>query len=116
MVMNLLALPVLVLVIFGIVFLLVLPLKLAAAAMGAERTGTGWCFLALLCASWVQALGLSFPVYGSLVAFMLAAAVFAGILRTTFLRGIGIAVLHVIFAVILVVIGAALFGVSLTAG
>ena len=112
--MNALTLPVLVLVIFCIVFLLVLPLKLAAAAMGAERTGTGWCFIALLCASWVQALGLSFPVYGSVVALLLASAVFAAILRASFLRGIGIAVLHVVFALILVLIGSALFGIALT--
>lgn len=96
------------------VFILTLPLKLAAKAMGAKRSGAGWCLLSLMGASFMQILGLSVPVYGSIAAFLLSSAVFAGILGTDFLRGIGVSILHVIFSAILVLIAAALFGLSFT--
>ena len=94
--------------------ILILPVKLAAAAMGAERTGGGWCLIALIGASIVESMGLAVPIYGSLVAFLLSAAVFAGILGTGYLRGIGIAVLHVVFSALIIFLLAALFGVSLS--
>ncbi|MDA0578121.1 MAG: hypothetical protein O3B24_08480 [Verrucomicrobia bacterium] len=81
--------------------ILILPLKLAAIAVKAGRTGAGWCFLALLAAFVTQAIGMSFSSWGSLIAFLLSAAVFAGVLQTTFVRGIAIAVLHVVFGLLL---------------
>ena len=80
---------------------ILLPLKLAAAAMGARRAGWGWCLLALLVASFVHSLGLAVPLLGTLVAFLLAALIFSGILGTTFLRGVGIAILHTVFTALL---------------
>lgn len=95
------SLLVLVVVVVVLAFLLTLPLRLAAAAVGAGRIGTGWCFLALLAANAAAAVGLSFPVYGSLIAFLLASVMFAAVLDTSFLRGIAISILHVVFAALL---------------
>ena len=51
----------LVMLIIGLL-LVALPVKLAASAMGARRTGFFWCFLALIGASILHAIGLSVPV------------------------------------------------------
>jgi hypothetical protein len=93
-------------------FLLTLPLRLAASAMGASRNGIGWCLLALIAASFLEAMGLALPAGGPIIAFLLSAAAFAGVLGTTFLKGIGIAALHMVFIVLLAVT-AAMLGVSL---
>ena len=97
-----------------VIFILVFPLHLAARAMDAERNGTGWCLLSLLAASFMQILGMTVPVFGNIVAFLLSSAVFAGILGTTFLRGIGIAVLHIIFSILILWLAVLLLGVSFT--
>ena len=93
-------------------FVVVWPVQWAAKAMGARRTGFGWCLLALLCASLLQGLGSSVPVAGNLVALLLAALAFAGILETTYLRGVGIALLHLVFAVLLILGIALVFGIG----
>src|SRR5262245_57954166 len=59
-----------------IVVVLALPVKMAAAMLGASRTGLGSCFLALVCASIAQAIGFLFFPFGSAVAFLLAACMF----------------------------------------
>ncbi len=94
-------------------FLIALPVKLAAAAMGAKRTGFVWCLISLVVASILQSIGLAVPVIGAIVAFLLSCLGFSVILQTTFVRGIGIAVLHMIFSVIIVVVLTVVFGVSL---
>jgi hypothetical protein len=99
----------LVLVIIGFV-LMVLPLKMAAKAVGAENTGMFACFLALIVASILQAIGSLVPVFGNLVAFLLGAAGFAGILKTSFVRGIAMAVLHMLFSILIVVLIVAVMG------
>ena len=94
--------------------LLIWPLQWAARAMGAKRTGAIWCLLALLGASLLQSLlGAVFPGGGNLVAFLLSALAFAAILETGFLRGVGIALLHFIFSVAIVLGLFALFGIAL---
>lgn len=103
------------LAILVVAVVLILPLKLAAAAMGARRTGALWCLLALLGANILQALGLTVPVIGSLVAFLLSALAFAAILDTSFMRGIGIAVLHLVFSVAVTLMIAGMLGIGLTA-
>ncbi|RJO65096.1 MAG: hypothetical protein C4523_16960 [Myxococcales bacterium] len=95
------ALGLFILFLVGIAVVL-LPVKLAAAAVGARRTGFLWCLVALVVASILHALGLGFPVAGSIVAFLLAAWGFAWILGTGFLGGIGIAILHVVFTALIV--------------
>ncbi len=92
-------------------FLVLLPLKLAAAAVSAKRTGFGWCFLALLLATFMHSLGLSLPVFGSIAAFIFSAMSFSLILGTGFLGGIGIAILHLVFSALLLFV-ASLFGIG----
>lgn len=92
------------LVVIGLLALWViaLPVKLAAAAMGAERTDMFWCLVALAGSSIMHAIGLAVPCVGSVIAFLLSGVAFAAILGTGFLRGIGIQILVVIFSAILV--------------
>jgi hypothetical protein len=97
------------------VFILVLPLQLAAHAMGAKRYGVGACLLSLIAASFMQMVGFSVPVYGTIIAFLLSSAAFAGILGTDFLRGIGISILHIVFSFLLLFFAAMLLGLSFSA-
>ncbi len=94
-----------------VIITLLIPLKLAAAAMGAERTGLIACLLALVGASLVHGIGLSVPVYGTVVAFLLSALAFAAILGTGFIRGIGIAVLFMIFSGIITYVLSLILGI-----
>jgi len=92
------------------VFILVLPVQLAAKAMGARRHGSGWCLLALVGASFMQMVGLSVPVYGTIAAFLLSSAAFGVFLDTGLLRGMGISVLHVVFSALLLFLSTLVFG------
>lgn len=94
-------------------YIVALPVKMAAAAMGADRTDTFSSLIALIVASVLHAIGLAVPVAGTIVAFLLSALAFAVVLGTGFFRGIGIAILHIVFTVILVFILTTVFGVSL---
>jgi hypothetical protein len=96
-------------------FLIVLPVQLAAKTMGAERTGFFWCLLALIAASVLHAIGLVVPIIGTIVAFFLSALGFSLVLDTDYLKGIGIAILHVVFGILIAVVLVAFFGVSLLA-
>jgi hypothetical protein len=96
-------------------YLIALPVKMAAAAMNAKRTGTIWCLLALVGATILHGIGLSIPVLGTIIAFLLSALVFAGVLGTGFFGGIGIAILQIIFSALLAGVIVVLFGISLTA-
>ncbi len=103
------------LVIVGIV-LIALPVKLAAGAMHARRTGFLWSLLALAGSYVLHGIGLTVPIIGTVAAFFLSALAFAVILGTDYLRGIGIELLVIVFSAILVAILALLalvFGVSL---
>jgi len=50
--------------------LIALPVKMAAAAMDAKRTGTFWCLIALAGASILHGLGLTVPIFGTIIAFI----------------------------------------------
>ncbi len=109
------ALVVLVLVVIATV-LIALPVKLAAGAMHARRTGFLWCLLAVAGSHILHGIGLTVPGIGTLVAFFLSALAFAVILGTDYLRGIGIELLAIVFSVILIAVFvglALLFGISL---
>ncbi len=98
------------------VILVALPVKVAAGAMHARRTGFLWCLLAMAGSYVLHGIGLSVPVIGTVVAFFLSALAFAVILGTDYLRGVGIELLAIIFSAILVALLALLaviFGVSL---
>jgi hypothetical protein len=112
--MHIVALFVIILITLLIV---VLPVQWAARLMGAKRTSFGMCFLALIGASILHGLGLLVPVAGSIVAFLLSALGYAGILETKYLQGVGIALLSLIFGAVIigVLVGIAMvLGVSLT--
>ncbi len=86
-----------------ILWVVVLPLRWAARAMNARHSGFGWCLLAMICASILQAIGSAvFMGGGNLLAFLCSALAFAAILGTDFLRGIGLALLHILFTALLV--------------
>jgi len=108
------ALLVLLLVFLGLALVLILPLKLAAAMMEAKRSGALWCLLALMVAGLLQLLGLLLPVSGTIVALLLAGLSFSLVLGTSYLRGVGVALLHVLFSValalILMVAGVSILG------
>ena len=89
------------------------PVQWAARLMKARNTGFWQCFLALVAATILHGLGLLAPVAGFIVAFLLSAAGFAAILGTDYLRGIGIAILYVIFSAIILVVLCLIFGISL---
>lgn len=93
-------------------FLIALPVRWAAAAVGARKAGYLRCLFALLVASLLYSLGALAPTVGALIGFLLSAAGFAAILGTTYMKGIVIAVLHVVFGVLLAV-GAALLAAAL---
>ncbi len=92
------------------VLVMVLPVKWAARAVKAERHGAFWCLLAIVATSILHGLGTTVPVFGSVVAFLLSAIGFAAILGTNFVRGVGIAILHVIFTAILISVLLLIFG------
>ncbi len=105
----------LLLLVVGII-LIALPVKLAAGAMHARRTGFLWCLLALAGSYVLHGIGLSVPVIGTVVAFFLSALAFTIILGTDYLRGIGIEILAIVFSAVLVaivVLVALVFGISL---
>ena len=102
-----------ILILFAAMALVILPLEWAAKAVGAKRTTWGWCLLALMSASIMQLIGWSVPVAGNVVAFLLSALAFAAILDTTYLRGVAVALLHIIFLAILVLLAAVMGFVSL---
>lgn len=84
------------------VILIALPVKMAAVAMHARRTGFLWCLLALAGSYVLHGVGLGLPVIGTVAAFFLSALAFAAILGTDYLRGIGIELLVIVFSAILV--------------
>ncbi len=98
------------------IVLVALPVKLAAGAMHARRTGFLWCLLAMAGSYILHGIGLSVPVIGTLVAFFLSALAFSVILGTDYVRGIGIELLAIVFSAILVAVIALIalvFGISL---
>jgi hypothetical protein len=102
-------------ILFVSLFIIVLPVQWAARAMGAKRSGFWWCLTALVGASILHGLGLALggPAFGSVAAFFLAALGFAAILDTGYVQGIGIALLHIIFSVLILLLLFAVFGLSL---
>lgn len=93
-------------------FLIVLPVQMAAKTMGAKRTGFFWCLCALIAASILHAVGLAVPIIGTIGAFLLSALGFSLVLETNYLKGIGIAILHIVFGIIIGVVLMVFFGVS----
>lgn len=90
------------LVIAGVLLLGVLPLKLAAGWVGAERTGWIVCFFAGIVAGFVSS-ALSQKVhFGFVIASLVSALVYKFFLGTTYVRAVLIVILQVILLVAVV--------------
>lgn len=95
------------------IVLLVLPLKFAAKLIGAANTGFFSCLFAIIIAALLQ-FGVNhfFPnldnTYGWLVTVPIAAVAYMLVLGTTFLKGILIAIVQAILAVLLSMLVASL--------
>lgn len=97
---------------FGLILVVLLvPIKVAGNYLGAQRTGFGWCFLAILMAGAFAQIGEELTEYGELLSIFLSAAGFSFIMGTTYLKGLGIAVFQLVATIGLVAI-LALLGVG----
>lgn len=97
--------------------LTVLPVSLAAGVVNARRSGMLWSALAVFAGGIVAQLALGWmgaTSAGAIVAFLAMCAIYALVLRTSLLGGIGIAVLalvlQVLFAFALALVGLHLHG------
>ena len=89
--------------------LLIVPIKIAASMVGAENTGIGYCFLAILFSAILQfVVNIFVPsqseVLGLLIALPLTAICYAYVLGTTFLKGIGIAIIQFVVTLLVVLV------------
>lgn len=100
-------------VLFVILVLSVLPIMVGAAMVGAKRRGVLWSLVAMIASGILHTLGLTVPVVGNIVAFVLAGIGFAWILETTVVRGMIIHLVQMVFWVILGVLATVMFGISL---
>lgn len=76
--------------------ILLIPIKVAGNYLGAERTGFGWCFLAMFAGAAFMAIGEDLTEYGDILSIFLSAAGFSIIMGTTYLKGLGIAVFQLV--------------------
>lgn len=89
----------------GLFLLLILvPVKVAGNYLGAQRTGFGWCFLAVIIASSLMKMGEELMVYGSVLSIFLSAIGFSLVMGTTYFKGLGIAVFQLLAIVICILL------------
>ncbi len=100
-------------VLFVILVLSVLPIMVGAAMVGATRRGILWSLLAMIVSAVLHGLGLTVPVFGNIIAFVLAGVGFAWILETTVIRGMIIHLVQLVFWAVLGILATVLFGISL---
>ncbi len=95
------------------VALIIWPVQIAAKLVGARHSGLLRCLLALIVSNVLHGIGLTVPVAGSLVAFLLSAVAFAVLLGTGFLRAIVLAVLQMVLFFVVAAAIAVFFGGAL---
>lgn len=100
-------------VLFVILVLSVLPIMVGAAMVGAKRRSVLWSLLAMIVSGIFHAIGMTVPVIGNIIAFVLAGVGFAWILETTVMRGIIIHLVQLVFWAVLGILATVLFGISL---
>lgn len=87
-----------------VTIILIVPIKIAASMVGAQRNGIFSCFFAILLSAIIQAAaaklipGISERL-GVLLSLPLAAIAYAFILGTSFFKGIGIAILQIVVTI-----------------
>jgi len=95
-----------------ILAILILPIKFAASYVGAKNTGVFMCLLALIFAAIIQKgvtisfplISIQHPIFDSIGALFLSAFAYMLVLGTTYLKGIAIALIQILFTVLLVFI------------
>ena len=103
----------LLMVLFLIAAITVFPVMIAAKMVGAQKTGFGHALLALLlqCVlSGVLHSVIHRPLLAGLISLLLGPAIYAGVLKTTYLRGLAISFLFVLIAMIFLLLLAPMFG------
>jgi hypothetical protein len=103
-----LSLLLLVLSLVLVVLFLVLPVKVAASIVGARRTGFGTCVGAIIVAVLINFVAGRLIHYGEFVSVLLTALAYMAVLDTTYLRGVVIAVLQLVFMWLFAILAAAL--------
>ncbi len=87
-----------------LVLLALLPVKIAAGAMGARRTSFGACLVAVILAFIVNAVFGRLFAYGWFVSVLVTGFAYMLVLDTTYLRGVMIAVLQAVVSFLLVLL------------
>jgi hypothetical protein len=103
------AIAVLLVVAFVAVFV-ILPIKLAATWVGAERTGWFICLFAGIIAGIISAIANQIVHFGAIGSIFVVGAVYMLVLGTTYVRGLIIAVLELVltYAFVAVIVATAL--------
>ncbi|OOZ42201.1 hypothetical protein BOW53_01070 [Solemya pervernicosa gill symbiont] len=88
-----------------LLLILLVPIKVAGNYFEAERTGFGWCFLAMILASAFMQAGEELTEFGGILSIFLSAAGYSMIMGTTYIKGIAISA----FQTISIIVGFSLF-------
>ena len=96
-----------------LVIVALLPVKIAANLIGARNTGFGACLVAVLVAVVVNLVAGHLVHYGGLVSVLVTGLVYMGILETTYVKGVLIALLQIVIAWLLKLVLVALGFISL---
>ena len=96
-----------------ILLISVVPILVGAKLVGAGRSDFLWCIAALAVATVLHFFGTMVPVIGTLVAFLLAGVGFAWVLETSFLKGLLIHLVQLIFGAVFGFIASIAFGVAI---
>lgn len=93
-----------------LLLVLLVPIKVAGNYLGADRTGFGWCFLAIIVGLAFMKAGENYIQYGEIWSIFLSAAGFSIVMGTTYLKGLAIALFHLIVVMGVGFVLLALFG------
>ena len=91
----------------------VFPIMIAARIVGAQNRSFGYALFALLIQAAVSAMLQTFihrPLFAGIASLLIGPAIYAMVLKTTYLRGVVISILFVVIAVILVFLLAPMMG------
>jgi len=84
-----------------IIMTIILPIHLAGRMVDAKRIGFVWCFLAILLSALFQFIGQSISIYGYILSPFLAALAYSIVMKTTYLKGIGIAIIQFVLTIVI---------------
>jgi len=96
-----------------LVLVALLPIKIAASLVGARNTGFGACLVAVIVAVLIHIVLGRLIHYGQFVGVLITGAVYMGLLETSYLKGVLIAMLQVLLSWVLKIVLIALGFVTL---